>query len=103
MARTPAELSASPMAPRTTLAARLAAVRARTLAIVEPLDDAIVGTQHAPYLSPIAWDLGHVAAFEEAWIARRLGGRAALRAGREGLYDPFEKPRTVRGGLPLLT
>ena len=28
-------------------------------------------------MSPLVWDLGHIAAFEDLWIAHRFGGQAA--------------------------
>ena len=28
---------------------------------------------HDPLMSPLVWDLGHIAAFEDLWIGRELG------------------------------
>ena len=53
-------------------------------------------------MSPLVWDLAHIAAFEDLWLVHRFGGEDMLRADLAGLYDAFETPRQVRGDLPLL-
>jgi gamma-glutamyl hercynylcysteine S-oxide synthase len=80
----------------------LAEARARTLALVEPLDDGQLNTVYSPLLSPLAWDLGHIANFEELWLVRRIGGRAPLHGELGRFYDAIESPRRVRGELPIL-
>ena len=40
--------------------------RARTLLLVAPLSDEELHTQHDPLMSPIIWDLGHIAALRGA-------------------------------------
>jgi gamma-glutamyl hercynylcysteine S-oxide synthase len=77
-------------------------VRARTLKLVAHLDDAQLEAVHSPIMSPLAWDLGHVAAYEDLWLNHRLAGRELLRPGLAELYDAFETPRTVRGDLQFL-
>ncbi|HEX8959688.1 MAG TPA: SUMF1/EgtB/PvdO family nonheme iron enzyme [Solirubrobacterales bacterium] len=84
------------------IAERLAEARRRTLELVEPLDDEQLNRVYSPLLSPLAWDLGHIANFEELWLVRRIGGRAPLRGELGRLYDAIESPRRVRGGLPIL-
>jgi gamma-glutamyl hercynylcysteine S-oxide synthase len=76
--------------------------RRRTLALVAPLDDEQLNTVYSPLLSPLAWDLGHIANFEELWLVRRVGGRAPLHGELGGFYDAIESPRRVRGELPIL-
>jgi iron(II)-dependent oxidoreductase len=79
-------------------------VRARTLALVAPLDDAQLARQATPILSPVVWDLGHVACFEAQWMRTAWGWDDwPVGADVEGLYDPIAHPRTVRGALPLPT
>jgi iron(II)-dependent oxidoreductase len=80
----------------------LAAARERTLALVEPFDDETLERQHSPLMSPLVWDLGHIAAFEDLWLAHRLGGRALLRPDLAEVYDAFESPRAQRAQLPFL-
>jgi iron(II)-dependent oxidoreductase len=53
-------------------------------------------------MSPLAWDLGHIAAYEDLWIAHRLGGLPLLHEELAALYDAFETPRAVRGDLEFL-
>jgi iron(II)-dependent oxidoreductase len=87
-------------APRAgTAGMHLAAVRARTLELIEPLSDEELTTQHSPLMSPIVWDLGHIANYEAQWSARALGITAA--DGRDHLYDPISHPRATRRRLPL--
>src|SRR3954466_15002042 len=77
-------------------------VRARTLKLVAHLDDAQLEAVHSPIMSPLAWDLGHVAAYEDLWLNHRLAERELLRPGLAELYDAFETPRAVRGDLEFL-
>jgi iron(II)-dependent oxidoreductase len=76
--------------------------RSRTLALVSHLDDDALERVHSPIMSPLAWDLGHIAAYEDLWIAHRLGGRELLRADLAGVYDAFETPRAIRGEAEAL-
>jgi len=82
--------------------AALAAVRERTRALVAGLADADLERQIDPLLSPLVWDLAHIAAYEDLWIAHRHGGRALLRPDLAAVYDAFETPRAVRGEVELL-
>ncbi len=80
----------------------LAETRSRTLALVADLDDAALERVHSPLMSPLVWDLGHIAAFEDLWLAHRLGGEPLLRPDLAEVYDAFETPRAQRGDLPYL-
>ena len=51
-------------------------------------------------MSPILWDLGHIAHFEELWLTRNLDGPIEF-VEMPGLYNPFEHPRSTRGALAL--
>lgn len=82
------------------IAARLEEARTRTLALVEPLSDEDLHTQHDALMSPIIWDLGHIAHFEELWLVRNLEGPVEF-GEMPGIYNPFENPRRVRGQLTL--
>lgn len=85
------------------LAARLRETRARTLALVAGIDDERLERQHDPLMSPLVWDLAHIAAYADLWLARIPGAAPSLRPDVFALYDAFEQPREVRGDLPLLT
>jgi iron(II)-dependent oxidoreductase len=76
--------------------------RASTLALVDGLSDSDVERVHSPIMSPLVWDLGHIAAFEDLWIGQRAGGLELLRPELAEVYDAFETPRAVRGDIPLL-
>ena len=47
--------------------------------LIEPLADEQLNTVYSPILSPLAWDLGHIANFEELWLVQRVGGREPMR------------------------
>ena len=83
-----------------TLAEDLLEARARTLLLVAPLTDEELRAQHDPLMSPILWDLGHIAHFEELWLTRNLDGPIEF-VEMPGMYNPFEHPRSKRGALPL--
>jgi iron(II)-dependent oxidoreductase len=87
---------------RAEIAARLEEGRTRTLQLVEPLTDDDLRVQHDQLMSPIIWDLGHIAHFEELWLVRNLEGPVEF-GEMPGIYNPFENPRRVRGELELPT
>ncbi len=84
------------------IADALAEARERTLALVAPLDDEQLNRVYSPILSPLAWDLGHIANFEELWLVQTIGGREPLHGELGCFYDAIENPRKVRGELPIL-
>ena len=53
-------------------------------------------------MSPLVWDLAHIAAYEDLWLVHRHGGEPLLQPELAAMYDAFETPRAVRGDLPLL-
>lgn len=76
--------------------------RRRTLDLIEPLSEQALNAVHDPLMSPIVWDLGHIANFEELWIVQNAGGQRPLREELGTVYDPFAAPRRERGGLAYL-
>src|SRR6266850_2467677 len=82
------------------IARELLEARARTFLLTAPLTDEELRAQHDPLMSPILWDLGHIAHFEELWLTRNLEGPIEF-VEMPGLYNPFEHPRSTRGGLAL--
>ncbi len=87
---------------REAIADRLAEARHRTLALIEPLDDEQLNRVYSPLLSPLAWDLGHIANFEELWLVQTIGGLEPLHGDLGRFYDAIENPRRTRGELPIL-
>jgi iron(II)-dependent oxidoreductase len=84
------------------IADRLSEARERTLGLIEPLDDAQLNRVYSPLLSPLAWDLGHIANFEELWLVQTIAERAPMRGDLGRFYDAIENPRKTRGELPIL-
>ncbi len=87
---------------RDDIAARLASARTRTQGLTDCIDDADLVMQHSPLMSPLVWDLAHVANQEELWLLRGVGGREPMHPEIDPLYDAFEHPRAMRPTLPLL-
>ncbi len=77
-------------------------VREQTLALVAPFSHAELERVHHPLMSPLDWDLGHIAAYEDLWLVHRHGGEPLLRGDLADLYDAFETPRCARGEIPFL-
>ena len=90
----------SPLTSHEELAVLLVEARVRTLLLIESLTDDDVARQHDPLMSPILWDLGHIAGFEALWLGQNLDGPIEF-GEMPGLYDPFAHPRRERGALPL--
>ena len=88
--------------PKEAIAERLAEARERTYELIEPLDDDQLNTVYSPILSPLAWDLGHIANFEELWLVQTIGDREPLHGELGRFYDAIENPRKTRGELPIL-
>jgi len=74
--------------------------RARTLLLVGSVPESELMAQHNRLMSPIVWDLGHIAHFEELWLVRNLSGPVEF-GEMPGMFNPFENPRSVRGQLQL--
>src|ERR1700733_6867497 len=81
----------------------LEAARERTFALVAHLDEEQLQQVFSPLMSPLVWDLGHIAAYEDLWLAHRHGELALLRPELADLYDAFETPRAVRGKIEALS
>src|ERR687887_1195960 len=80
----------------------LTQVRDRTFALVAHLDDAELERQIDPIMSPLVWDLAHIAAYEDLWLVHRFAGEPLLHPELAARYDAFETPRAVRGEIELL-
>src|SRR4029079_6583229 len=80
----------------------LTEARERTLLLISSLSDEDLHRQHDPLMSPIIWDIGHIAHFEELWLTRNLDGPIEF-SEMPGLYNPFEHPRSTRASLELPT
>jgi iron(II)-dependent oxidoreductase len=74
--------------------------RGRTIKLVEPVSEENLNRVHDPLVSPLVWDLGHIAAFEDLWLCQRVGGLEPLRPELAEVYRAAETPRPERGDLP---
>jgi iron(II)-dependent oxidoreductase len=72
------------------------------LLLISGLSDEDLHQQHDPLMSPIIWDVGHIAHFEELWLTQNLDGPIEF-SEMPGLYNPFEHPRATRASLALPT
>ena len=97
---TPSPYSAPPSKQK--IADLLTEARDRTLLLISGLSDEVLHQQHDPLMSPIIWDVGHIAHFEELWLTQNLDGPIEF-SEMPGLYNPFEHPRATRASLALPT
>jgi gamma-glutamyl hercynylcysteine S-oxide synthase len=88
---------------RETLARDLTTARDRTLRLVD-FDDAELGRQYHPLMSPLVWDLAHIGQQEELWLLRdgNPDRPGMLPPEVDRLYDAFVHSRASRVELPLL-
>jgi gamma-glutamyl hercynylcysteine S-oxide synthase len=93
---------AAPPSPEEQVLGALDDARERTLALVSHLEEDQLTRVHSSIMSPLVWDLGHIAAYEDLWLAHRLAGLELLRPDLAGMYDAFETPRAVRGDVEAL-
>src|ERR1019366_248959 len=100
MGAPPVEAAACPSAADVVEA--LVEARRRTLGLVASASDEDLERVHSTLMSPLVWDLGHIAAYEDLWLVHRFGQRELLRSELAEVYDAFETPRQDRGDLPFL-
>jgi iron(II)-dependent oxidoreductase len=100
MMRGPTEAPAPTLA--VSAARALEEARERTYALVSSVREDDLERVHSTLMSPLVWDLGHIAAFEDLWISHRYARRPLLREDLADVYDAFETPRAGRGGLAFL-
>ncbi|MBO0821917.1 MAG: DinB family protein, partial [Nocardiopsaceae bacterium] len=98
----PADTGPADTGLRERIAAELTAARGRTTLLTGAVDDNDLTVQHSPLMSPLVWDLAHIANQEELWLLREVGGRTPLHPEIDPLYDAFEHPRAERPTLPIL-
>src|SRR3954454_18430401 len=80
----------------------LSETRERTRWLVESVSDEDLERVHDPLMSPLVWDLGHIAAFEDLWVSGRGSGMAPLRPHLREACAATETPRAGRAPLPYL-
>ncbi len=75
--------------------------RARTLALLDDLDEELWAVPQLEIVNPFCWELSHVAWFQERWILRHLGARPPLRADGDALFDSAAVHHASRWTIPL--
>jgi iron(II)-dependent oxidoreductase len=80
---------------------RFVSTRQRTFAALGQVSAADLERVHSTLLSPIVWDLAHIGAFADLWLAE-VTKRPSLREDLAVTYDAGETPRAGRGALELL-
>ena len=85
-----------------TIATELEGGRTRTLGLVEPFSEDELLRSPSRLMSPLVWDLGHCANYEELWLLRNVAGLPATDPLLDDIYNAFEHPRWERPNLPLL-
>jgi iron(II)-dependent oxidoreductase len=95
-------IAANPTSAASEVVDALQEARERTLALVRSLSTADLERVHSPLMSPLVWDLAHIAAYEDLWLVHRYGERPLLHEDLAATYDAFETPRALRGDIELL-
>jgi iron(II)-dependent oxidoreductase len=80
---------------------RLLRTRQRTLAAIQGVSAVDLQRAHSPLLSPIVWDLAHIAAFADLWVAT-VTDTTMVRPELADIYDAGVTPRAQRAALQLL-
>ncbi|MBA3357756.1 MAG: ergothioneine biosynthesis protein EgtB [Pyrinomonadaceae bacterium] len=76
--------------------------RARTLELVDDLDETQLMGPHLQIVNPLRWEIGHLAWFQEFWVLRHLGKQPAILKHGDELYDSARVAHDTRWDLPLL-
>jgi iron(II)-dependent oxidoreductase len=98
----PLPLGGADPLPKERLRALLEEARERTLLLIDPIATEDLERVHSTLMSPLVWDLGHIAAFEDLWLCHRAGGLEPVHPELMDVYDAAETPRASRGELPYL-
>jgi iron(II)-dependent oxidoreductase len=83
------------------LIAQIEDARARTLALIEGLDEAQLMGPRLATVNPLRWEIGHVAYFYEFWVLRDHFGEPPGRPDADRLYDSIGIAHDTRWDLPL--
>ena len=75
--------------------------RKETLDLIEKIPDSFLISPPIPFMSPIIWDLTHIAKFEELWILRNAAGRGSGEKYLDADYNAISTPRDKRLDLDL--
>ena len=76
--------------------------REGTEAVLEPVSEDELAAQISPLAPPLVWNLAHVAAFEELWILRTVGGAPPIADAHRDVYEALRRARSNGARLPTL-
>src|ERR1700682_325523 len=85
-----------------TAAVHLEPARRRFPDLRAPVSEADQLRQHSALMSPLIWDLAHVANYEEQWLLRAAAGQPAVQPDLDHIYDAFQHARASRSRLAIL-
>jgi iron(II)-dependent oxidoreductase len=76
--------------------------RARTLELVDDLNETQLFGPRLQIVNPLLWEIAHVAWFQEFWVLRHLGNQPPILKHGDELYDSARVAHDTRWDLPLL-
>ncbi len=76
--------------------------RARTLELVDDLNEEQLIGPRLQIVNPLRWEIGHVAWFQEFWVLRHFGNQSPILKHIDELYDSALVAHDTRWELPLL-
>src|SRR5215210_2509729 len=84
------------------LAGKLEDARERTRFLLGPVSKEDLVAQHDQIMSPLIWDYGHIANYEELWLLHKAHGKVLSKRELYDMYDASLHPREERPSLNLL-
>src|SRR5215216_1678644 len=84
------------------LVEQLTEARQRTRWLLSTVSEEDLYRQHAPIMSPLIWDYGHIGNYEELWLLERAFGKGLSNRVLYDTYDASLHPREERPSLDLL-
>jgi iron(II)-dependent oxidoreductase len=84
------------------LAGKLEEARERTRFLLGPVSEEDLLAQHDAIMSPLIWDYGHIANYEELWLLQNVHGKTLSKRELYDIYDASLHPREERPSLNLL-
>lgn len=76
--------------------------RARTLELIDDLNEQQLMGPRLQIVNPLRWEIAHIAWFQEFWILRHLGSQPPSLEQGDELYDSARLTHDKRWDLPLL-
>lgn len=83
------------------LVQQLSDARARTLTLIDGLNEEQLMGPYLPTINPLRWEIAHAAYFYEFWILRKHFKEDPQLSNVDELFDSIEIPHAERWGLPL--